>query len=66
MYSVFIWFVLCTIKLQQLRARIRIFFFTISSQKLKDQGESFVREGSAGDPEVSLLELMKQGVTLAV
>lgn len=64
MYYVLIWFVLYTIKVQQLRT-IRI-FFTIISQNLKDQGKSFVPESSAGDPEVSLLELMKQGVTLAV
>lgn len=65
MYYVLIWFVLCTIKVQQLRA-IRILFFTIISQKLTDQRESFVPESSSGDPEVSLLELMKQDVTLAV
>lgn len=55
---------LCTIKVQQLRA-IRIFFASIS-QKVNNQGESFVPESNAGDPEVWLVELMKQGVTAAV
>lgn len=64
MYYVLFWFMVCTLKVQQLRA-IRI-FFTIISQKLKDQGGSFVPESSARDPEVSLFELMKQSVTLAV
>lgn len=64
MYCVLIWLVLCTVKVQQLRA-IRIFFTSVS-QKVKDQGESFVPESSAGDPEVWLVELMKQDVTSAV
>lgn len=33
---------------------------------IKDQGESSVPESSAGDPEVWLARLMKQGVTLTV
>lgn len=33
---------------------------------VKDQRESSVPESSAGDPEVWLVRLMKQGVTLAV
>lgn len=64
MYYVLIGLMLCTVKVQQLRA-IRI-FFTIISQKLKDEGGSFVPESSARDPEVSLFELMKQSVTWAV